>query len=134
MCVCVRVCVTLCVCVFVVYLCLYVSKQCYGMNASSSEAMTQYLALATEVPLYGCTKIYARYLGSSLYGVETFLAINHDGIQVITQQDARMVAQFNYDEIEQVVLLSIEWKQHILLLSFVSEWNQTNHLNLLKNC
>ena len=64
--------------------------------------MYKYLTMVSQFPLYGCTKVFAHYIGMWPYGIETVLAINYDGIKVVSMQEKKLVADLLYTEIDQV--------------------------------
>jgi len=66
--------------------------------------MRKYLAVVSQFPLYGCTKIFAHYRGVWAYGVETLLAINYDGIKLISIQEKKLAVDIYFSEIEEIVL------------------------------
>jgi len=85
---------------------VYVIFQRYGKDKTTTEAMTKYLTMVSQFPLYGCTKIFAHYLGTWPYGVETVLAVNYDGIKIVSLQEKKMVAELCYAEIDRVSIHS----------------------------
>jgi len=78
--------------------------QRYGKGKSAVEAMRKYLTVVSQFPLYGCTKIFAHYRGIWTYGVETLLAINYDGVKLISIQEKKLAVDIYFAEIEEIVL------------------------------
>jgi hypothetical protein len=78
--------------------------QRYGKNKSPTEAMRKYLAVVSQFPLYGCTKVFAHYRGVWAYGVETIIAVNYDGIKLISVQEKKLAVDIYYSEIEEILL------------------------------
>jgi len=66
--------------------------------------MRKYLAVVSQFPLYGCTKIFAHYRGVWAYGVETLLAINYDGVKLISIQEKKLAVDIYFSEIEEIIL------------------------------
>jgi len=79
-------------------------RQRYGKGKSAVEAMRKYLAVVSQFPLYGCTKVFAHYRGIWTYGVETLLAINYDGVKLISIQEKKLAVDIYFSEIEAIVL------------------------------
>ena len=86
------------------YSCVGCECQRYGKGKSTTEAMRKYLTVVSQFPLYGCTKIFAHYRGVWAYGVETLLAINYDGIKLISIQEKKLAVDIYFSEIEDIVL------------------------------
>jgi hypothetical protein len=78
--------------------------QRYGKNKTAAEAMRKYLAVVSQFPLYGCTKVFAHYRGVWAFGVETVIAINYDGIKLISVQEKKLAVDLYYSEIEEIQL------------------------------
>ena len=80
------------------------SCQRYGKGKSAAEAMRKYLTVVSQFALYGCCKMFAHYRGVWSYGVETLLAVNYDGVKLISIQEKKLAVDICFSEIERVVL------------------------------
>ena len=62
--------------------------------------MIKYLIVVSQFPLYGCTKLLTHYLGSWQFGTETVLAVNFDGVKIISIQEKKIIYDLFFSEIE----------------------------------
>ena len=66
--------------------------------------MRKYLAIVSQFALFGCTKVFAHYRGVWSYGVETVIAVNYDGVKLISVQEKKLAVDLSYSDIEHIHL------------------------------
>ena len=89
--------------------------QRFGKDRSPAEGKLKYLWMVSQLPLYACSKVFAHYRGLWPYGVETLLALNYDGLKLLSVHDKLLILDVYYAEIETILLKESHDEFYIIL-------------------